>query len=344
MALACARVGGGGMSKTIQCPVCLGKHSASATGVHVDTHDIWSIDCEACGRFRITSEARDDFLSPNDTRATPLKRAALSHAIRGQQNQKPPVLLMSAWVERFFEESARLPTPAEQAANLVRFVGDMVQETGEQMEQLPLGLYAIVGASNPLQAKKIVQGLIDSKLLTAKPRPDANAPTGGGYIWVDLTLAGWQRYEQEKRGRFAGNYGFIALKFGDSILDPFLSNHVKPGIKTHIGYDLIDMRDAAKAGIIDNLMREKIRDAAFVLVDLTHENSGAYWEAGYAEGLGKPVLYICERTKFVEAKTHFDTNHLTTVLWEADKPAEFIEQLVATLRRSLNLFPTTKHY
>ena len=87
--------------------------------------------------------------------------------------------------------------------------------------------------------------------------------------------------------------------------------------------------------------REKIRDAAFVLVDLTHENSGAYWEAGYAEGLGKPVLYICERAKFEAAKTHFDTNHLTTVLWEAHKPHEFIEQLIATLRRSLNLFPTS---
>jgi hypothetical protein len=158
---------------------------------------------------------------------------------------------------------------------------------------------------------------------------------------IDLTLAGWERYEQEKRGRFEGNYGFIALKFGDSILDPFLSDHVKPWIKAKLGNELIDMRDAPKASIIDNLMREKVRDAAFVLVDLTHENSGAFWEAGYAEGLGKPVLYICERTKFEAAKTHFDTNHLTTVLWEADKPAEFIEQLVATLRRSLNLFPAS---
>ena len=37
-----------------------------------------------------------------------------------------------------------------------------------------------------------------------------------------------------------------------------------------------------------------VRDAAFVISDLTHDNSGAYWEAGYAEGLGKPVIYICE--------------------------------------------------
>jgi nucleoside 2-deoxyribosyltransferase len=80
-------------------------------------------------------------------------------------------------------------------------------------------------------------------------------------------------------------------------------------------------------------------ETAFVLVDLTHDNSGAYWEAGYAEGLGKPVIYICEQSKFDAVKTHFDTNHCTTVMWKADEPAVFTEQLVATLRRSLNLFP-----
>jgi len=325
---------------SMKCPACLGVHSTSATGAQDGSTDNWFVDCEACGRFRVTDEAKDDFLDPNDTRATPIKRAALSHAIRSQQNQTPPVLVMSQWLERFLKD-ARLPTPAEQAANILKFIGDTVRATGEHVPQLPNGFYALVGAPNPSQAKKIVQELIDAGLVTGKPRPDANAPTGGGYIWIDLTLTGWERYEQEKRGRFAGNYGFVALKFGDAILDPFMRDHVKPAVKAQLAYDLIDMRDASKAGIIDNLMREKIRDAAFVLVDLTHENSGAYWEAGYAEGLGKPVLYICERAKFEAAKTHFDTNHLTTVLWEADKPSEFIEQLIATLRRSLNLFPTS---
>jgi nucleoside 2-deoxyribosyltransferase len=99
------------------------------------------------------------------------------------------------------------------------------------------------------------------------------------------------------------------------------------------------MRDAARAGIIDNIMRARIRDSAFVLVDLTHDNAGAYWEAGYAEGLGKPVIYICERAKFEKARTHFDTNHCTTVVWTVDDADTFKTELIATLRRSLNLFP-----
>ena len=84
-------------------------------------------------------------------------------------------------------------------------------------------------------------------------------------------------------------------------------------------------------------MRIQIKDSAFVIADLTHDNHGAYWEAGYAEGLGKPVIYICEKAKFDKKKSHFDTSHCTTVLWSIDDPEEFKRQLVATLRRSLNL-------
>ena len=154
---------------------------------------------------------------------------------------------------------------------------------------------------------------------------------------VDLTLAGWTEYEKEQRGQTSGGYGFIAMKFGDAVLDPFVSDVVKPAVST-LGYDLVDMRDAAEAGIIDNVMRARIRDAAFVLVDLTHANEGAYWEAGYAEGLSKPVLYLCNRQVFEEEGTHFDTNHCTTVLWDPEQPEPFAKDLIATLRRSLGLF------
>ena len=61
---------------------------------------------------------------------------------------------------------------------------------------------------------------------------------------------------------------------------------------------------------------------------------GSYWEAGYAEGLGKPVIYICEKAKFDEVKTHFDTNHSTTVPWSEGKGDEFKRELIATLRRA----------
>ena len=183
---------------------------------------------------------------------------------------------------------------------------------------------------------QLIDDLVESRIVRYT---DVARYVGNPTVFVDLnlTLEGWERYEREKRGELKGDYGFIAMQFGDPDLDSFVKSVVKPAVKEEIEYDLVDMRDVARAGVIDDIMRVQIRDADFVIVDLTHDNSGAYWEAGYAEGLGKPVVYICERTKFQERGTHFDTNHCTTVPWSKDAPDEFSQALIATLRRSLEL-------
>ena len=217
-------------------------------------------------------------------------------------------------------------SPAIQAMNLIREIGDKVSQSGEPIGQFSCG---------DKFSEQLIDELVEIGII--KVADDHRLFEGTVFMGVNLTLKGWEQYEQEKRGEFEGNYGFIAMKFGDDDLDVFVRDVVKHAVKQDTGYDLVDMRDVGRAGIIDNLMRIQIRDSAFVIADLTHDNHGAYWEAGYAEGLGKPVIYICEKAKFDKKKSHFDTSHCTTVLWSIDDPEEFKRQLVATLRRSLNL-------
>ena len=220
-----------------------------------------------------------------------------------------------------------------QAMNLVRYIGDEVSRSGQSIEHFRCAdIREIIGAPSPEFVPHLIEDL--------KKRGTIKGTIGQGgeaCFFVTLTLDGWEQYEAEKRGEFQGNYGFIAMQFGDSDLDPFVENVVKPAVKKGTGYDLVDMRDVAQAGVIDNILRTQIRDAAFLIVDLTHDNPGAYWEAGYAEGLGKPVIYICEKAKFEDERTHFDTNHCTTVLWSKADAADFQQTLIATLRRSLDL-------
>ena len=276
-------------------------------------------------------------LTASEDRSSAIQRPALSHRIRSNDDAggvRP--FIRTDWLDKFLDD-ARLPTPGEQAANLIRFIGNEVAKTRKPMRQLPAYLWASIGSPNPAFASGIAQELHQGNLLAGSGK---QMMTGYLILQVGLTLAGWERYEAATRGQTKGNYGFIALKFGDVKLDQFLRDVIKPCIRAGLGFDLLDMRDVSQAGVIDNIMRAQLQDAAFVLVDLTHDNSGAYWEAGYAEGLGKPVVYLCERAKFDEMKTHFDTIHGTTVLWSANEQGEFTKQLIATLRRSLNLFPT----
>lgn len=292
-------------------------------------------ECEVCGRYDASDSVLEDKLDTQHDQLTAVQRAVLSHRIRESNDIRCVTPLLTTSEINDVIKNGRLPTPAQQAINIVRFIGDRVAESGNPVSNLPRSFHAAVGSPNRNFAMSIARQLMDGGLVKAIEAGEMHSPYE--IIQADLTLPGWERYEAEQQGQLSGNYGFIALKFGDPVLDPLVNDVIKPAISA-LGYQLVDMRDVAEAGVIDNVMRARIRDAAFVLVDLTHANEGAYWEAGYAEGLGKPVLYLCNRRVFDEHGTHFDTNHCTTILWDSDAPNPFVDELTATLRRSLGLF------
>lgn len=103
------------------------------------------------------------------------------------------------------------------------------------------------------------------------------------------------------------------------------------------GFELRRLDQKPTAGLIDNRMRVELRRARFVVSDLSDENRGAYWEAGFAEGLGRPVFYTCEASKFEASKSHFDTEHMLTVKWNLADLDGAREELKAAIR---NTFPT----
>ena len=269
---------------------------------------------------------------------TPVQRSALSHALRVASSGSEPFVITANWIKEFLR-NPRLPSPATQAANLIARIGDCLTEEGKGLLIDPETEAPLIGAFDVAMFYDLLAELEKRGLTKPLQQVEVPHPRGDGHLVtnrIGLTLDGWERYENEKRGRFAGDYGFIAMQFGDPTLDELVTEVVKPAVRDRVGYELVDMRNVARAGVIDNIMRTQIRDAAFVLVDLTHDNSGAYWEGGYAEGLGKPVIYLCDQRKFDIDGTHFDTNHCTTVMWSRDDPKTFVDSLVATLRRSLN--------
>jgi len=321
------------MSNLSQCIVCQGQYNAECT-LWTTKRVSTGFECSVCGRYEI-SDTAVSLLTNSKEYLSRIQRAALSHQLRNANREKRTPFIESTWLDGF-RQVARLPTPAIQAVNAIRYIGDEVLRTGEKLPSLQPQIYALIGAPNPEFAGNLINELSLRGLINAKP--DDIISEYQDFYDVSLTLSGWESYEKERTGRTSGKYGFLALQFGDTELEIFVRDVLKPCVKEGIGYELVDMRDVARAGIIDNIMRERIRDAAFVIVDLTHDNSGAYWEAGYAEGLGKPVIYVCEKNKFDSRATHFDTNHCTTVPWAIDDLEGFKSLLVATLRRSLDLF------
>jgi len=57
-------------------------------------------------------------------------------------------------------------------------------------------------------------------------------------------------------------------------------------------------------------IKEEIRNALFVVADLTDERPSCYFEAGFAEALGRPVIYVASKQSVnkpgTDTRIHFD--------------------------------------
>jgi nucleoside 2-deoxyribosyltransferase len=153
----------------------------------------------------------------------------------------------------------------------------------------------------------------------------------GRILDLKLTMKGWERYEQLKKAEIESRMAFMAMKFNQKDVDRAVESCFRPAVK-RTGFVLRVLTHGQPAGSIDDQLRAGILASRFVIADLTHGSSGAYWEAGFGEGLGRPVIYTCEKTAWEEQGTHFDTNHLTTVIWDLQNLTEAENRLVATIR------------
>ncbi len=307
------------------CPICENENATIAAQTIASI-----IECPACGQFRLTREAIDDL--PAFFRNKPERRAILRHKIcRSQVNNRLPL-----WTYEICEDVVRhqsLPSVFEQADNLLEWLGNKSISPGDliSVESLPAGAYA--GTFKPDSVHFLINSLSDAELI------NFTGLIGGNMIGrATLTMKGWERYDVLTKGGLSYNKAFMAMKFGDDNLDTVVNNFFKPAVE-QTGYNLFRLDDRPQAGLIDIRLRQEIKTSKFIVADLSHANNGAYWEAGFAEGIGKQVIYTCERSKFEEVKTHFDVNHHLTIICDGANPAEAAENLKAAIRFT---FPEAK--
>lgn len=298
------------------CPVCLLPAILRDFGV-----DCVSLKCPACGTHIVSNTVI--MMLPSKL-PTERHRAVLRHALRKRSGGAAKDVVTSYLLDLLLVDP-RLPGVKEQTDTLVRIVGDKQRnaDVGKSIKIPNDEAVASIGAMSIDGIRFIVEELTSRKLL--QPRnPEHYA----------LTFDGWEMYEQLQRQHNEGPIAFMAMKFGDQSVDHAYRNCFKPAAK-RAGFELRTLNEGQTAGLIDNRMRVELRKSRFVVADLTYANSGAYWEAGYAEGIGRPVIYTCEKSWFSEKKTHFDTNHCLTIRWDAEDLPAAQNELADCIRATL---------
>jgi hypothetical protein len=309
------------------CPVCETEPTeVQMWGPHI------RVTCLRCGIFALARSVFDDL--PVWFREDPSRTSRMSYTIRRMQRQGPPPIIHPNTVETYWV--SRLPTPNEQANELILWIGDHQVGSAKPAVQRELALDAWIGAVLPLKPGSAsgLRWLIDAV------EPSSGSPTlftrsySHGEVTLQLTLAGWKRHAELKHVQKASRTAFMAMKFGDAELVHAVNHCFRPAVR-RTGFELRVLTDQQEAGLIDDQIRAALVSARFVLADLTHGNPGAYWEAGFADGRGLPVIYTCRRAEWDRAKTHFDTNHMLTVVWDPTDLMPSEKQIAATIRATL---------
>lgn len=295
------------------------------------TSSFYTYDCPRCGKFSLSDTCNEDIHALTDTHT---KRRVLSHALRKMYKNNKIVSINDYGLLKNILETTTLPNPAEQANNLLLYLGNVLSSIGSWKESVPIEeLAGVMGCLNDspdvlsISTHLEQKGLIRTQQLGSKKE---GVPTGK----INLTFEGWEKFNELQYIRQDSRKAFMAMDFNQADIQTVFNAYKKAVKQT--GFELIKLNDVPKAGIIDDRLRVEIRKARFLIVDLTHGNRGAYWEAGFGEGLGKEVIYSCEKDVFEEEKTHFDTNHLHTVLWKIDDLQTATEELKATIRNTLS--------
>lgn len=129
-----------------------------------------------------------------------------------------------------------------------------------------------------------------------------------GNIKFELTPEAYNRIDDLQKNNTIGNQVLVAMEFGDDTKP--LREAIRQGVSA-AGYKAIFIDEVQHNDFITPELLKYIKDSKFVVVDLTHKNNGAYFEEGYAMGLGKPVIQLCKEG----VPLHFDIAQKNTIMW-----------------------------
>lgn len=316
-------------SENTVCQIC----GMQAIRSHRDAmQDLNSIDCVRCGSYRITGTAQiivGDPASGGCLLNSDEKKAAAGHWLRSMQRfEKRPFLHADKIKE--LAKNPYFPPLNEQLSLLLELIGNRCGSLGIEVKLSRIKDQYIFGATSPDTMKSLLEHLSSQGLLVFDPNDSISGDFEDVIHLTRLTVPGWLKYEDIKRGRTNGRKAFIAMPFGRRDLEEEWLPAVRKAVD-ETGFKLERVDDEPAPGLIDTKMRLEIRDARFLIVELTGDNLGAYWEAGFAEGLGKPVIYTCQS----EVNPHFDVEHSFRVIWDSSDLDPAIRTLKATIRNAL---------
>jgi len=104
---------------------------------------------------------------------------------------------------------------------------------------------------------------------------------------------------------------FVVMQFTDDF-NTLYKDVIRP-ICEEFGYEVIRADDFYTSGLIIEDIKTSIREASFIIADVTPNNANVFYEVGYAHGIGKPTILLSDRTR---EKLPFDIAGTRTLFYD----------------------------
>ena len=140
----------------------------------------------------------------------------------------------------------------------------------------------------------------------------------------------------EQKPNHESAIGFCAMWFNEQVL-PLWTDVIEPAIRL-AGYEPLRIDGKQHNGKIDDEIIASIRASRFVVSDFTGSRGGVYYEAGFAHGLGLPVIFMCQQGE----NLHFDVRQYNCLFWKPDDLESARTQLQHRILATLGRGPKAK--
>ena len=151
-----------------------------------------------------------------------------------------------------------------------------------------------------------------------------------------LTLTGWKYLANLPHQEIKPSQAFVAMWFHENLEDAW-ENGLKPALK-QTGYDPIRLDRTEYNEKVDDRIVAEIRKSGLLIADFTGHRGNVYFEAGFAMGLGIPIIWTCRATDINDL--HFDTRQYNYIVW--NDIAELKERLINRIEATLPNRPKPK--
>lgn len=303
--------------KNVNCPLC-GLQNVSS---QFSNNDFRSsvFHCPACGIFTLTDLARTFYVEKYERNKYIL--SAISR--RAWEYGGEPPSFTTRNIESCLDERRLPDTLVDRIHLILEYLMKKSQRAGDSVKIHIEKDYPIAYAKDPAEFRFMLDSLDESNFITmmrSEPKVSLD-DTVKDIFDCKLTIEGWSKVEQLYKKTPKGNQCFVAMWFS-SELDNTYSSSIEPAI-LETGYKPLRIDKKEHNDKIDDQIIAEIRRSSLLIADFTGQRGGVYFEAGFAMGLGIPVIWTCHKGHIDDC--HFDTNHYNHIVWTS--PEELKEKL-----------------